>query len=327
MATYVTNEQLHNGRREGALARAIEQESGMPTNCFTLNGTGEVTQGIVIQLNHPRLTSNPITGKRDAGLVLGEGHVLPRNRKDGCIFAPMENGGYVRRMDIRILEREGKKPLKFLVHPEQEMNGPLFLLVNTTLPGVVRFKEKFWTGVQHSAEMIAQSGDETLLRFNEEGQEARVFYPDGNVVCVVRRGGMLHNLAISIEEKATLRIYRADQALDRTYNLVGDGRAKAEDSALHELIAIMAIGGARSQEVRESIFNRLMQRSDELRPGVKKHALQALSRWPNKQQEFRWACETAVSLKATSKPKGVPAARKAKLAERAEKERERQGRK
>lgn len=310
----------------------------MPPLCFRMNGTGKLEEGIELEMSHPLLS----VGKM--ALFFNNASYVLRNLNNGCLYQPQpeKNTGLVRRAVVEWKELEGKKPFPLLTRPQGQTENLLaHVCANMELPVGAQLKERFYAGIITTASVIGTDklGREMLLSFGK-GDIADVFYKDGSVKRVVRENDALVVDVLTIEDQADLRIDRVRNELTALEKMpVGDERAKMEDGLYHEVITILTIGGKRSSYILKSAFDFLDDACDEskLRAGVRARALDML-----RQIDPAYALRFGISTQAggpskrgsgdfttASVPssdsmvrKGPPAARKAKLAERANRDRE-----
>ncbi len=173
--------------------------------------------------------------------------------------------------------RNGQE-LPLLNAPAPNNEGRL-LYLNTKPPKGYRFKEKFFTGVAYDhARMVAEDDGEHLLSL-DFGDSVDVFYEDGRVVRYMHNG-KVEKVPLSAEMQAQLRCSQALFRFRKASALRRDVRAKAEDGALHEIAAVLRVGGACSEAALQVAYDALASVADEhaLRPNVYYHVTDALRR-------------------------------------------------
>ncbi len=287
-----------NNRGKEAVEPLLLADDSQPANAFYMNGTGKVSEGMSISLRHP------LTGNAPA-LLVGEYFIL-RHKVRGCLYRPMGDMGLVRRLEVEYLERDGKKPIGFLVRPEGSTKCYLHvdtsLLSDPTVTYKVTYKERFFAGTHHTGAVVAYHGNEELLCLNKEGDYVDVFYVDGSVKRVVCVNSTLKSVRLSIEEQAQVRIDDAMRKLSDATKLVCDGKAKRSDYALHQLAAVLAVGGKRSAAVFEKVFGLLktFAEAGEIRLSVKEHVLKAVAQSLAHALVFNNTYEAARSKKTSS---------------------------
>jgi hypothetical protein len=248
------------------MAAVLQGEASKPATCFKMNGTAKIEEGIELDFNHPR-----ISGK--TALFIGNYYIFVNTH----FGAAHDENGLVRRAIIEYRKRPEKKDLELLTQPKGP-NPPLLLHVNTRLPKGVKPKEKFWAGVDTDEEIIATDGYETLVSFGTDGAWADVFYGDGSVKRVIRMGPTLVVQNLSFQEQAERRIELALWEREIAKKEQGDLCIYREDRALHQLAAILAIGGPRSTEIFNQVLDLLknVAREGEMRPNVRQHVTDVL---------------------------------------------------
>lgn len=135
----------------------------------------------------------------------------------------------------------------------------------------------FLTGVAYDhARMIAEDDGEHLLSLSF-GDSVDVFYADGRVVRYMHNGEV-EKIPLSADIQAHLRCENALARFARASSLTGDARVKAEDRALHEIAAVIKVGGVRSEAALLVAYEALVTIADEhaLRPNVYYHVKDAL---------------------------------------------------
>ncbi len=300
------------------MAPTLQGEANKRPNCFKMNGTGKIEEGIKLELGHPAVSGKP-------ALFIGDYYIFS-NYKNGVAF---DSKGTVRRAILKQLTREGMKPLKLLTQPNGP-NPPLLLHVDTNLPSGTKPKEHFWSGVDTDEDVLAWSGKETLVSFSADQSWADIFYGDGAVKRVIRQGPQLVVQQLTLEEQAERRIeqaiYNIEIAKDEQD---GDRRIPREDRSLHQLIAVLAIGGTRSSVVFRQVYGLLKDfaRIGDMRPRVLAHTMDVLrERFPDHVVEFEDMSLASKfgfhsSLANYDAPirdrRSTPSERKAKLAARA----------
>lgn len=267
-----------DGPRRNTLGNAIAKEAALPATCYRLDYTGALSEGIELSLNHP------LTGGKPA-LLVGETYIL-RNYERGCLYEPRNGGvGLVRRavLETKVFDG-GKKSLLLLTQPSDE-NTPT--LLHVSFPETVRPKERFWVGVSSSDKVtvLIQDSGEMLVSFSGEDSGALIFGKDGGVRRVIYKNRALRTEALTIEEQSVARIARVDRAMEEegARKNPGENPVPKEDAMLHELIAVMAIGGKHSEVVFAKVYNSLRDKAKKggIRPAVKDHAVEALKKqWP-----------------------------------------------
>lgn len=294
-----------------------------PVLCYRLDGTATLLEGFEINLEHPQA---------GAALCLGEDY-LPLYYKRPCAFDKWGTTGIVRRA---MIERAGQGQV--LSQPK-EGNLPLLLHVNPVaeLPSGAKLIEKFWTGV-NCGTMVAKEnqGFERVLSFVEL-QTADIFYSDGRVVRVMREHGVLTLVRLDPNEQADLRIMRVQKALKAAQDLPEEVRIPRTDACYHELVAVMGVGGAYSEQILDKAYGLLEEAAGKgaFSFTVQEHALKVLRRRSpthadlfSKKIEIRNAKYTQKAggaygsvLTAYQAPKGTPAAALKRKRDRAERDR------
>lgn len=254
-------------------------EARLPANAFRLNGDGTLREGIELQLAHP------LVG-RDAAVMIGTRYIK-RDRNNGCIYSNLHTGiGIARRAAVKqITIPDSGKKVHTLMRPNREDNS-LLLAVNTTVNQAKGVEQhvRFFSGVQFDGEIITQYDDEALLRFTA-GEVATIFYSDGGAVWVKRRGEGLEVRAFSLTETGLIRL---QQALGM---VTACTEQKGRDFWVHQIIAVLVVGGNRSESLRNDAFRALMivVEGHGLSKSTANAATDALQKWPALYMEFRIA--------------------------------------
>lgn len=313
------------------IGAALAGEALKPANCFRMNGSRSPEEGILLELDHPKVGGKP-------ALFVG-GRFIFRNYQNGCIYKPQGRAGIVRRAVIEWKEPVGKRPFPVLTQPN-DPNPPLLLHVSThqVLPENVRLNVKFSRGVLTEGRVIDEDYGEMLIAL-DDNQSADVFYIDGAVKRVIRTGSDLVGHELSLDDQAEARIARNEGIISvlneefrKSFGHPPEDLIRQRDAAFHDLISVMDIGGRRSASIGDRIFDILVTygKEGDLRAGtVRSRAMEVLKRVnPGRVMEFEEACLPSVYAHqlgfnlATSGPsaqsrKGPTADRKAKLAARA----------
>lgn len=316
-------------------AVTLRKEYHIPANAFTLNSAGKVQEGIEVEIDHPMGGKQPL-------LMLGE-HWLPSDRSYPCRVVEEDSKVMARHLAIKTVQlSEGRKPLRLLTQP-QGSNGPLLLFVDpaVSLPRGAMQTANFWKGVGECPLIVSEhyKSGQTLLAFPKDGDSASVFYSDGRVLGVVRRGNILETVQLPLEEQAERRIRIATNAIKKAEaNLKGENLVRVVDVLYHMLADVLAVGGKRSETVFEKISTLLLAAGEQgrLRLGVQNHVQAAFHKvCSTTALEFVLACERAnarkegngafgnVSLPSlVAGPKGPPPSARAKQAKRSARDRE-----
>lgn len=286
-------------------------------NCYRFLG-GVLEEGILLNANSSMQTQPPLfVGKR----YVTVDPQYPCAINEACIVRTAS----IRWSDkIATLRRQIDSDDSVLVHVDTGF---------TRVKGT-KFKESFSSEIVTDGGLIAWDRNEMLVSI-KPGESIDVLYADGNVRSLAIIDGRLEVKNLSIEDVADTRILyiRQKQARLRE-NLTGDDLIRAVDRLYHELVAVLAIGGKRSQAVFESVYKLLGDDGDRglLGGGVQRHVLEVLGQRPEYALRFKITCASRRSINESqnvvpsaapaSKPKGPPADRRAKLAARAERDRQ-----
>ena len=277
---------------------ALKGESHMPSLCYSLNARGMLWDFIELERNY----------RENFSLFLGEEFFIPSNFKHPCIMRMIGKIALVRRAIVLMEPRSYGAPIPTLAQPD-DGNPPLLLHVNPTftLPSSAKLKEEFWSGIRTDATIAAKDkfGTHMLVAFDQEGQYVELYVADGRVIRVVREGAKLKLQTLTLEDQATLRIRYALEGIERTRSnsqLVKEEQVRKIDRFYHQIVAVMAIGGARQENILSECFDILSEaaRRGEIRAGVRAHAYQALQNIaPAMALQFGVDCEAA-KLKRSS---------------------------
>lgn len=300
------------------------EEASLPANCFQVNGTGKLNEGIEIHLAHPASQNRP-------ALIVGE-HAFRLKDRGACLYTVTSSEtALVRRMKVKSFG-EGPKPRRLLARHDDDT--PLYVLVDPTMQYGQGVKPRFyfWTGVKCSGESLVNDlfNSERFIALENDADYVDVFYSDGRVFRTVRKGNMLTPVNLSLEEQAGLRIQNILDQIGELTKLPREtsGRTRRIDKKYHELLDIMEVGGKRSKIVLERIYDLFTDagRKAELRMGVRNRLLTILKAyWPAHLIRFPLDSEPKVlgkvSPRATlsvpaQKPKGPPPAAKARRTKR-----------
>lgn len=258
----------------GTLAQALAKEARQAPNCFQLNGTGGVIEGIEMTLDHPRLPSKP-------AVFVGEWRVV-RNFRDGCLYLSNGDGtATVKRASVEWVRVGEGKPFPTLVKPEGKTSEAL-VHVSVPMPSNFSAKEKFWTGVLagQNAKVLAfcLKEKEFLVQFLEDGASATTFYEDGSVKGLLWEDFQLKVIDFSLEDQAKARVLQIEKLMEEAEAMDGNAKVKKQDFAFHLLCGVLAVGGSRSKEVFDLAFERILDAVDDglVRPGVKAHVERAV---------------------------------------------------
>jgi len=256
------------------LAQALAKEDGRVPNCFTMNGTGRSVEGIQMNLDHPSLPGRQAVFVGSWGIV--------RNLNKGCLYRSNGNGtATVKRASVEWVKVGEGKPFPTLVQPAGK-TGEALVHVSVSVPGNVSIRETFWVGALpgQKAKVLAfcVKEKEFLIQFLENGASATVFYEDGSVSGLLWEDDQLKVIRFSLEDQVKARISQAEGLLEEAEAMDGDAKVKKQDFAMHLLCGVLAVGGARSKEVFDLVFERILDAADAglVRPGVKTHAERAV---------------------------------------------------
>lgn len=261
-------------RSTTTLARAWAKEAREVPNCFRLNGSDGLIEGIEMTLDHSLLPGKPAVFVGELGVV--------RNYKNGCLYHYNGNGtATVKRASVEWVKIAKGKSFPTLVKPEGKTDEAI-VHVSVSLPSNVSVKEKFWAGVLvgENAKILAScfKEKEFLLQFLENGASATIFYEDGSVRGIFWEDNRLQVVGFSIEDQAKARISQIEKFLEEAEQMDGDAKVRKQDFALHLLCGVLAVSGARSREVFDLAFERILDAADDglVRPGVRTHAEKAV---------------------------------------------------
>ncbi|MEK7510920.1 MAG: hypothetical protein AAB582_01650 [Patescibacteria group bacterium] len=325
--------------QSGLSAAALLGESEKPANCFKMNGTGKIEEGIMLELNHPLASGAP-------ALFVGQRYIL-QNRQNACIFERAAEGGRVRRAIIEWKKPASKKPFPLLTQPNGG-NPPFLLQVipHLSVPENVQatMKIRFAYDVITDAEIIEMDhrNQETLIALRE-GQHVDVFYVDGSVKRAVCTGDTVVINPLTIDEQAAARIQRAKRyiavmngQIEASFDTERERCARQRDATLHELISVMEVGGKRSPDVIDKVLQVLAEygREGVLRAeSVRSRSVGVLRKLDaSRVMAFEEACLPSAYVRQVTIDsglldlntvrKGTPADRKAKLAARSLRDKE-----
>jgi hypothetical protein len=314
-----------SAQRSGSSAAPLG-EAAMPLLCYRLTSAGVLQEGFELELNHPASKGTP-------AMFMGE-YYISRHYTHGCLFDRWGSAGIVRRA---IIEQAGT--VKVLSQPNGG-NPPFLLHVNPIaelVPGAKPL-EIFYIGVNGGRTVAqGQDCDERIVAF-DDGTSADIYYSDGRVIRVVREHGALVLRQLNIMEQAGLRIAHAKRGIADAETLPRELRIKRTDRWYHELIAILAVGGNRSDLVFDEVYGILEAgaRNGAFAQTVQEHATTVLSRrWPSHAVRFGLACQARASQSAqkaggafgsifqsTESPRGIPLDALKRKRERAERDRQ-----
>ncbi|HEY0979319.1 MAG TPA: hypothetical protein VGE23_00545 [Candidatus Paceibacterota bacterium] len=298
-----------------------------PVSCYRLEG-GVFEEGIALGANSS-LQMCP-------ALFVGDWYVLidPANP---CAYG---DDHVVYRASIRKGGKGGTVPL---LTQRAKTDNRILVYVDTRFARVPRtvFKEAF------SAKIVTDGGITAWSRSKNEmlvslgnGETIEVLYADGTVRQVINENGTAKAVPLSLEDQAAHRAqYLAAERERVRSTLTGDPMIKTVDKLFHELVAILRIGGARSQAVFDLAYRQLEDAGEAglLGTGVQRHVREVLEEQDRKEHllRFSFTCtKRGVNGHTTAVPtatravrrKGPSPERQAKLAERSQRDREaRQG--
>jgi hypothetical protein len=296
----VNNQSQSKQNRGDFLAALSKADAKEQANCFRINGTGILREGVEISINHPLGGGNP-------ALFVGE-QSIRRHYTRGCFYRPSRKNydeGIVRRMDIETMSPEGRKSFDLLVRPKDDASS-LYVQIDTSIPGVVNFKKKFWDlAVVNGGDVVIHAGSEWLVRLNQPDSVVDIFYPDGSVRSLVRKGRSLLRLNLDIETQARKRIDQAKGELDRATKLEDVERIRLWNSSLDELTAILAVSPRFSTKVFDEVFDFLKSAAENgVVWGASKTAiLGTLSHSPARQLIFGMAYDVGMTRRKAVKLK------------------------
>lgn len=259
-------------------------------------------------------------------LYIGERFVWVSNNRPCNI----DENRIVRNAAIGLGGKSGTTAL--LTRPELGSKKVL-VQANTTFgrtPGT-KYKTYFFQGLVSDGRKVAWcTRTHEYLYELAHGQSIVVFNVDGSVKKVRNQNGVLEFETLSILDQAVLRIENVKTELGRAGTIEDrDARCKREDQLFHHLVDIMTIGGKRSPAILETVFTIFEDAAEQhlLRPNVVNRIKDALRGNSVYALRFEGALSPTIGLpvadNAPAKPKGPPADRRAKLALRAQRDRER----
>ncbi len=253
------------------------------------------------------------------------------NSTNPCRF---DASGIIRRASVAWRGEGGRIPT--LTQPSINPDQRCLVHVDTKFDRTRRtiYKEEFSSCIVTDGGVVAQSKGEMLLSLGQS-ESVEVFYADGSVKRLVCKDQAITAISLSIEEQAEARITHAvTEILAASMMPVGTEATVRTDRAFHQLVAVMAVGGKRSESVFEKAYGLLEEagKAGMLARSVEGHAIRMLHDRPAHAVRLGNACmkkgsvhsvatNTPVSIQM-NKPKGPPADRRAKLAARAERDRQ-----
>lgn len=252
--------------------------SSAPTraaNAFTLDWSG-LREGITLVC--PILEA--------VRLEFGAAHFLKRHHERGCDFID----GKVFRIGVMKDKLSG---FLCLTCPEGQDQERCFLLVDTRLAVRVKPKERFFFGVETDAKQVATGGGLHLLRFDKDNSFVHVFMQDGSVLLVERKLGRLVQRKLDFASQVNLRLAQAEKVYSAALKIEGDNGIVAQDSALHQIVAIAATAHRLAPDVAKEALSILSRNAKDLRPCVREHATKALN---PEQRQLLWPSRPLVTI-------------------------------
>lgn len=293
------------------------------TTCFQLVG-GVFSEGI-------RLSTNSSFQVRPALFVGRKRYVMV----DSFNPAPIDQEDAIRAASIRWAGADSKVPL---LTRRALSDNTVLIYVDTVFGRQPRtvFKEHFSSKIVTGGRLIAWDRNEALVAL-ASGESIEILYADGSVRQILNENGRVKADLLSIEDQAARRLCHLTCQLDTfRKELTGDSLVKATDKIYHEFVAIMRVGGGRSEDVFKMTYSRLEDAGEQglLGAGVQRHALEVLEEQGRSEymQRLKFTCARRIAkaaqnhelvspvLKQIGKG-GVPQARRQKLAERAARDR------
>lgn len=256
------------------LQAAIAADAAQPANCFRVNGT-LLAEGIPLTFDHPISLDSP-------AIMVGS-YAVRRDKKNGCFYN--DNSKLARRIALKRVELEGKKPFHTLVRPIANQELPLLLYVETAFErNGVTLLERFHNGIEHNGEMIAwDKGGDYLISFPNDNGHATIYYPDGDVKVIVRKDGTLVEQKLTIEDKAKARLDCAKRSLEAAHE------PKTIDFWLHQIVSVMRVAGKHSGTIFQTTFDLLKAAASSGLVGasVRSHVDEVLKKhWPVEALQF-----------------------------------------
>ena len=319
MAHHITQSAQRSAKGLGA---ALQEDSQRAANCFSVNSTGRLDEGIYLTLHEQKPGG---FGEYPPHLKVGHQFILRnRNGSYGCVYRPTNEGGLVRRAEIVTVTPIEGEPFDVLNCPSDTSPHFHLLLIHYGLAQQdgVKLKDSvyelgIWHGVFGTAKLVRSSGDQALVRFDEDGQEVHVMYPNGLVRSVIRENGLLMLQSLSDAEMAMVRVANAEEQLaecDTTERGI-----KRRDGILIGMVKLLQL--TRSYEgAREVIldFLRAQNLSNRMRQEIRATLVSL-----GDQYALEFADISYASVVTPDSPrKGPSAEAKAKKAEKAAKDRE-----
>lgn len=252
----------HSAHRSAVgLGNALQEDNQRAPNCFTVNSTGALDEGVYLTLHAPKPDGS---GEYPPHLKVGHNFLLRnRNGAQGCIYRPSERGGLVRRAEIVTVTPIQGKPFQVINCPSEEKLDFQLLHVHFGMAkeDKVHLKERvyqlnIWHGVFGTAEPLLVSGDQALIKFTEDGQEVHVMYPSGLVRSVVREHGYLRLQTFSNAEMAEVRVGNAKHQLGECDS--SEHGIKRRDGILFGIIKLLELTRSR-EDAREVIVDFLRE--------------------------------------------------------------------
>jgi hypothetical protein len=297
----------------------LQEDANLRSNCFKLSFEGKLTTGFELELNHAMGSVLLFTGSR---------FTRRRDGIRGCVYE-IDNRkiGFVRRATIEWEGRDNGIPL--LVRPHT-IDKTMLLQVTIGYAAGITPKERLWAGVDTNGSIVQQTSQEILISF-DVNDFADIFTEDGFVRRVERVGDEFKLVELPLLTQGNLRIEHALAVINSAERSTDQG-VKRADAGYHQLAAILAIKSIRSTPIFQQVFDLLEQEAQagKLTKGVRKHVLDALGKAGLEYEYFRdnycgdlaQLCLTEMRFTSVTSSKGAPAERKAKLAERAERNRQ-----
>ncbi|MGC9602350.1 MAG: hypothetical protein ABSE76_01225 [Minisyncoccia bacterium] len=267
-----TDSQIHE--RGSTTRKLLAAERAKPANCFTLLG-GVVTEGIIIELNHPMMGGKP-------ALILGEGRYIMRDvfAHRGALYEISDGKAIVRRAKV---EMYGERNIPLLRKIDGESKTKL-VHVHFGMPSGMQLRsglEELWCGT-HGGKLVARGKCEALVEM-KEGDIVQVFYSHGAVGILKYadlREGVIKGFYLDVDGALFARL----ELLESNFHAAAEHkdatrRVKSEDAALRGLAAmiLMVRGGS------EFMHRRIIETAEKLvngiglRPGVARHFKAVLS--------------------------------------------------
>jgi hypothetical protein len=240
------------------------------TNCFSF-GWGGISEGIEVVVDHP-LTPNKTA-------VFVGNHYFFQNNRNGFDCIQRNGKKYVLQASIETIKPFQKAEFKVL--SKQQGDKPdILILIDTGLPDGMTPKGRFSYGAYAigGGKVEAKSGKETLVSIPDLSH-VDVYFMDGSVRRIERKGSYLNIIKLSVTEQGLLRVRLAQSSLDEieSLNLISDERAKRRDAVLHQVATVTEFGG-KDPEIMEATVSILLEAAEAgIGTGVKNHMLSVLA--------------------------------------------------